>query len=351
MKLKKIVYIIMLISLLICLTPIMAATIDNVETITLDTVGKTYTITADQIEITNQPDYHCGEITSVSITDSSVANYKLYDTDKDGENDKCIITSLKEGVTEITINGEYYGKIGNQGTTSWQNSYYYGSKKVTLQVGKIDSVSQLPITFTVSDSFKKSAWNTAKNDAAEKLAAIGLTPATTGLETSWRNYDEKEYKGEKQQAHEKTVVIYCKDTSGNTRKVQLFFTYYDNANEGEAKLTDLGTISGEERYENVFTNDVLEDISQYAPGDLDSTSSGKIESMTSRILTVISNIGIAISVIMLAVLGVKYMLGSVEEKAEYKEGLVPYVVGAFILFGITAFIKILIGIGNSLNGI
>ena len=32
-------------------------------------------------------------------------------------------------------------------------------------------------------------------------------------------------------------------------------------------------------------------------------------------------------------LGVKYMLGSVEEKAEYKKSLFPYMIGAVFVFG------------------
>lgn len=101
----------------------------------------------------------------------------------------------------------------------------------------------------------------------------------------------------------------------------------------------------------VFNVDILEDIDLYEKTDIDPTSAGRIENTTSRILTVISNIGIAVAVIMLAILGIKYMLGSVEEKAEYKEGLIPYVVGAFILFGITGFVKILIVFGDKINGI
>ena len=44
--------------------------------------------------------------------------------------------------------------------------------------------------------------------------------------------------------------------------------------------------------------------------------------------------GTIISVAVLVVIGIKYMLGSVEEKAEYKKSLIGYVVGAILLFGI-----------------
>ena len=50
------------------------------------------------------------------------------------------------------------------------------------------------------------------------------------------------------------------------------------------------------------------------------------------IVKVITTIGIVISVVMLIVLGIKYMMGSTNEKAEYKKTLLPYVIGAGLLF-------------------
>ena len=46
-------------------------------------------------------------------------------------------------------------------------------------------------------------------------------------------------------------------------------------------------------------------------------------------------IGIVVAVIVGSILGIKYMMGSVEEKAEYKQTLKPYLIGAIMLFGIT----------------
>ncbi len=61
-------------------------------------------------------------------------------------------------------------------------------------------------------------------------------------------------------------------------------------------------------------------------------------------ITVVASI---ISVIALIVLGIKYMLGSVEERAEYKKVLLPYFVGAIMVFGITNVINLIINlVGN-----
>lgn len=49
------------------------------------------------------------------------------------------------------------------------------------------------------------------------------------------------------------------------------------------------------------------------------------------ILGTITVIGIVISAITLTVLGIKYMIGSVEEKAEYKKSMIPYIIGVVLL--------------------
>lgn len=68
----------------------------------------------------------------------------------------------------------------------------------------------------------------------------------------------------------------------------------------------------------------------------------------SVILTIVTNIGMILAIILIAVLGVKYMMGSTEEKAEYKKSLLPYIVGAILVFGASAIGKMVIGFGQSI---
>lgn len=51
-----------------------------------------------------------------------------------------------------------------------------------------------------------------------------------------------------------------------------------------------------------------------------------------KVLGVIQVIGTVIAVGVLMVLGIKYMMGSAEEKAEYKKTMIPYLIGAVLLF-------------------
>ena len=68
------------------------------------------------------------------------------------------------------------------------------------------------------------------------------------------------------------------------------------------------------------------------------------------ILGIITNVGMIVAVIIVAVLGVKYMMGSTEEKAEYKKSMIPYLVGAVLVFGASAIGRAAIGFGQSIAG-
>lgn len=48
-------------------------------------------------------------------------------------------------------------------------------------------------------------------------------------------------------------------------------------------------------------------------------------------LTTINVIGVVSSVIVLVIMGIKYMLGSAEEKADYKKSIIPYIIGMVLL--------------------
>ena len=62
------------------------------------------------------------------------------------------------------------------------------------------------------------------------------------------------------------------------------------------------------------------------------------------IVGVIQLVGSFISVGVLVVLGIKYMMGSVEERAEYKKAMTPYLIGAVMLFAITNILAIIVNI-------
>ena len=40
-------------------------------------------------------------------------------------------------------------------------------------------------------------------------------------------------------------------------------------------------------------------------------------------------------------IGIKYMLGSVEEKAEYKKTMIPYIIGCIFIFSISTIVSVI----------
>ncbi len=66
----------------------------------------------------------------------------------------------------------------------------------------------------------------------------------------------------------------------------------------------------------------------------------EIQNVGGSIVGILQTVGIVLSVVVLIVLGIKYMMGSAEEKAEYKKTMIPYVVGAALIFAASALAQV-----------
>lgn len=80
----------------------------------------------------------------------------------------------------------------------------------------------------------------------------------------------------------------------------------------------------------VFAADADKIIGDMEGKTVDDTST--LTELGGKILDILQIAGIMLGAIILAVLGIKYMTGSLEEKAEYKKTMIPYLVGAVIIF-------------------
>ena len=83
-------------------------------------------------------------------------------------------------------------------------------------------------------------------------------------------------------------------------------------------------------------------VSSFAlePGDMAGNTSAQgtteIQNVGNSVIGILQVVGIVLSVIVLIILGIKYMMGSAEEKAEYKKTMMPYVIGAGLVFAASA---------------
>lgn len=87
------------------------------------------------------------------------------------------------------------------------------------------------------------------------------------------------------------------------------------------------------------------DTSSVVPDDIKpiSNSNSNLNQVAQTIITFIWTLSIIISVIVLMIIGVKYIVGGVQEKADYKKSLIPVVVGIVVVVSATTIVNFLFG--------
>lgn len=98
---------------------------------------------------------------------------------------------------------------------------------------------------------------------------------------------------------------------------------------------------------NIIATDL--DPDDYKPSDINTGEIAPVTNIASSIVDTIALIGIIVSVIALIAIGLKYMMGSVAEKAEYKKTMIPYLIGVVMVTAITQFLKIIVTFVSSIE--
>ena len=93
--------------------------------------------------------------------------------------------------------------------------------------------------------------------------------------------------------------------------------------------------------------DLSADIKDMANGS--GNQPKEVLNLGKTIVSIMQTVGIVVAVVVLLILGIKYMMGSAEEKAEYKKTMIPYLVGAVLIFASTTIVNVVYNIANSFN--
>lgn len=80
---------------------------------------------------------------------------------------------------------------------------------------------------------------------------------------------------------------------------------------------------------------VISGVARNADSSEQNIAMSDFTSKAGKILAYIRNIAAIAGVLLVAFLGIKYMMGSLEEKAEYKKSFVPLIVGAIVVVAAT----------------
>lgn len=87
----------------------------------------------------------------------------------------------------------------------------------------------------------------------------------------------------------------------------------------------------------------------FKPGDLTASDTAVAFRQGGTIVKAVIYVGMVISIVMFMALGMKYMMGSIEERAEYKKTLMPMLIGTLMIFSSGLIVSIIWNIMEKVN--
>lgn len=88
--------------------------------------------------------------------------------------------------------------------------------------------------------------------------------------------------------------------------------------------------------------------SSWEPPQMNTNDVKEITDAAATLVDYIRYIGIIVTVVALLALGIKYMVGSIEEKAEYKKSMKAYIIGVVLFFALSQIIAVIIDVADAL---
>lgn len=93
-----------------------------------------------------------------------------------------------------------------------------------------------------------------------------------------------------------------------------------------------------------------ENVNEIIKNATNDANAKDVDSGVNKLSTTIINwiwyISIIIAVIVVMIIGIKYLIGSTQEKAKYKESLIPLVVGILLIVFATTIVKVLFAMNS-----
>lgn len=116
------------------------------------------------------------------------------------------------------------------------------------------------------------------------------------------------------------------------------------------KDKDMNTYTKQDYSSDTSLSDVISGGDSFIQAGKDGSAKidkGSLQNASSSIYNILLICGVIIAVLIGSIMGIKFMIGSVEEKAEIKAALVPFVIGCIVVFGAFGIWKIVVTIGNN----
>lgn len=99
---------------------------------------------------------------------------------------------------------------------------------------------------------------------------------------------------------------------------------------------------------NIFISNAFEgNITEYENGN--NIIANQTDNVSKNVIAVVRIVAVSIAIIMLLVIAMRYMISAPSERADIKKHLIAYVIGAFIVFGVSTILGILVEVADIFN--
>ena len=124
--------------------------------------------------------------------------------------------------------------------------------------------------------------------------------------------------------------------------------YISTITQQSIKIADGSDETSKDESQQVDLTKKYIDPSSFDPGKHSKLDEDTVKSYSNKFLTVLTTIAIIVTVITVMLVGLKIIMSAPSEKAQYKEHLIPIVVGAILVSSIMSVITILINFAEKI---
>ena len=96
------------------------------------------------------------------------------------------------------------------------------------------------------------------------------------------------------------------------------------------------------------TQSLVPDVNFYKP-DNNAAVPNEVTDIGGKVVGIFQVIGTIIAVVTLMIMGIKYMTAGVEEKANYKKTMIPYLIGCVLLYATVTIVNAVYHLIDPLN--
>ena len=98
----------------------------------------------------------------------------------------------------------------------------------------------------------------------------------------------------------------------------------------------------------VFAAGSAENVVTEIKPDISSVDSSNLTKMAGKVISLIQVASVILAVILIAVFGFKFIMGSANEKADYQKSFIPLIVGLVVVFAATSIAKLIMSIASGM---